>query len=58
MLPKYLRREELLDASEKILGADTIVTGRTVVRYASQWDLKTRKDIGPPEPVADEGEQE
>lgn len=55
MLPDYLRRDELLDAIEQILGPDAVVTGRVQVRYASQWDLKTRKSKGLPAPIIDDG---
>jgi uncharacterized hydrophobic protein (TIGR00271 family) len=55
MFPEYLRREALFDTIEQILGLDTVVTGRVQVRYASQWDLKTRKDKGLPAPITDDG---
>ncbi|MEA3276528.1 MAG: DUF389 domain-containing protein [Pseudomonadota bacterium] len=53
MLPEYLHRNSLFDSIETILGLETIVTGRIQVRYASQWNLKTRERIGLPKPVTD-----
>ena len=50
MFPEHLHREQFFDAIEKILGPDTFVTGRVQIRYATQWDLKSRKRIGLPEP--------
>jgi hypothetical protein len=57
MFPEHLRRNQLLDAIEAILGPDTVVIGRVQVRYASEWDLKTRKDRGLPDPVAEENHE-
>jgi len=55
MFPEHLRREELLDGIETILGPETIVSGGVQVRYASQWDLKTRRTKGLPAPIIDAG---
>jgi uncharacterized hydrophobic protein (TIGR00271 family) len=55
--PADIQRKDLLDALESILGIDTIVITRTEIRYASQWDIKTRQDIGLPEAVTEEDKQ-
>ena len=57
MFPADIHRKDLLDALEPIIGPDAVVTLRIEVRYAAQWDIKTRQDIGLPDAVTEEDKE-
>ena len=57
MFPADVHRNDLLDALEPIIGPEAIVISRIEVRYASQWDIKTRREIGLPDAVTEEDKQ-
>jgi hypothetical protein len=46
MIPAWLQRDALLQAIEQVLGPQTVFSVRFQPRFASRWDIGSRKLIG------------